>query len=152
MTVPSSTTKETIKLQTIAELAYHFLESKITKGQALEIIKRNRLDPRTIKTAIQKAVSSGTIVHRPKTGRPPKLTPDKVTEIKTLVNSEGGDLTLADIKTNLDLTVSERTIAKHMHNIGLYSFKKIKATYLDTTDKAKRLEWCRKYANWTYKD
>ena len=61
-------------------------------------------------------------------------------------------ITAKEIKTNLNLNVTEKTIRNRLNEIGFSSVFQIRKPWVNEINRQKRVEWAQEHLNWTIDD
>lgn len=116
---------------------------------AAEIQRRTNLPRSTIYYNISKLKKTGTTVHKKRSGRPKKITPEASNAIGQIVrrNPTISTRTLANKIIQKGVYVSHVTISQHLANHGFKKKLPLATPMLTKAHKAKRVEWARNHIN-----
>lgn len=105
-----------------------------------------------VSTTLKRHKETGSYADRKRSGRPKKTTPatDRLIQLmskrerfKTLPNIR------AEINESLPVTISDSTVKRRLHNVGLFGRVAVKKPLLRKQNKQKRLKWAKEHMSWT---
>lgn len=119
-----------------------------------EIAKELNISKSCVQNAIVRHEERGTLVHKSGGGRKRVTTVREdrsIARIATQNKTKPLSAIHADVKqSDIDLSIS--TLCRRMKEMGFESRAKVKKQLLTKKHRVKRLEWCKKYRNWTVRD
>jgi transposase len=118
-----------------------------SQGRLAEILDRSRS---TIKNFWYRWLKNKTISNGRSPGRPKKLAEYKLRMLEKHIRKTPTD-SRSRIIEKLGLGCSPQTLSKYLHKMGFRKFKKIKKPLVIHRHQKERLQWAKKYRNWTYR-
>ena len=117
-----------------------------------QIAKKLKISRSGVQLILQKKKETGSIVDRPRTGRP-KVTTPRESRLLIRLSLRDRKATSKMVKREfMDITgksLSTRTVRRRLNEGGLRGCVAVKKTMLTKKQKQKRLAWAKKHRNWT---
>lgn len=119
------------------------------------IAKQLKCSRCAVQTTLSRHAESGSYENRAKSGRKRATTPreDRFLERASLKNRRKTAKELrADLKKGLGVDISQRTVSRRLQSLGLHGRKARKKPLLNKNQIKKRLDFAKKYKDWTVED
>lgn len=115
---------------------------------AQDIARKLNRDKRTVQRLLNKYRRTGSTDRKEGSGRKRATTPreDHLIKWSAVRNRR---MFATEIKTDLGLEVSTRTIRNRLHEFGLKSYWSAKKPFINAINRQKRVAWVKEHLNWT---
>jgi len=128
----------------------------LQKGCTIRAVaKSQNIDPSTVSRIKKRWLENHSLENKPKPGRPPtinKLTQRRITNLITSRRCSSAVEAQKVLEEKENINISAPTIRRILRNNGLVSRVKRKKPYLSKEHQKRRLEFAKKYENWTIED
>lgn len=116
-----------------------------------EIAKSTNIPHSTVQSVIKRFIHSGTVISTPRKGRQPILSTRDLRKIKNNI-LKNRHVTLHEIRNELPINVSTKTIGRSLTQLGYCSRKAIKKPFISKKNAKRRVLWCHTFRKWSVKD